>query len=569
MRRAPGAGAASALTMRQLIAAAVVFVLIFVLGFRMGSSREDRDGVASAQAHVANDKADRLRRLSQQCHQDLTGRRGARPRGNASREVDQLEHDVADLQAREGRLHEERTRTDGLVKDCEEEFEHQKRTWDEDDSVMMQNISDLNRDIHQLWLQVNVLQSSRGMRGNLLRLMLDKHRRKNMQLRQKLGVPLPSNSSIAAYDALVYEDNKRYIESDENITQQYFFQQVRQQEIVSTVQRFVFNPAVDDDIFIPTYDNLGPVPRPTYFGRVGTGPVVKGTFFQAGQDRETMVGVEVQSSAQAIKRMYSVALCAFRNNMSNLTHPDAYLLYRQSNGSSALSVLIDTPLISFCIKCRDMRYSRLFRQACAGDTVEESYGSRDFWAVRSMIRYQPYLIEGAKRHIASLQLPATATTLAISFKRSPRLKRRCVHLGRGLPFSHYLWLKGMYNDTSFLEASAGDVQRQCFPGIDDLQKAVEQISRTQSVSFSAIFVAVDAGDDEVTASLFDSMRLADGRAVKVVLLRPTTAEQDVVEMLMSASASHILVNRFSDHSQVLTEMFLLRHQFKPDNIHFF
>ena len=66
-----------------------------------------------------------------------------------------------------------------------------------------------------------------------------------------------------------------------------------------------------------------------------------------------------------------------------------------------------------------------------------------------------------------------------------------------------------------------------------------------------------------------ALRNIDIGPLKIITSYPRDVMGDSVEMEIMSQCDSILVNRFSEHSQHVTELYLMQNRFKNDGIFFF
>lgn len=748
--KAPGApGNGFQLTGWQQLAMVCCFILIFGLGFKMGGAQDggSPSGLSAADSIITLHRQEvSLKASLKKCEskrrgflldkeQEMVSGQPKEDVVQARRLSEKLATEVNELDVKSSKLEQD-------VISCETEKENEARNFDKEDEEHKDMITALNEKIRSVAMDIKALGEAittttttmeppttlptsgndtkkvpvfriprgmnrpMGMRSNLLTVLLQKLRRQNLQLRQKLGMPIygilggvesngaaaagegegntstgalpPPAAAYARLDQEVLNANHHRL-NNTHMTMM-LSSRVEIEEGRRDWKKFSYQPNIHSDIFIPTSDGLSRTPtRPMYFGRLGSSVVVRGTYLASSTAasgaaaggasspsgaiaKRRPMRIPTSTTASAIRQLYSIALCAYKNHNPNFTFPHQF--YRSpmtpgmkvSDALSSYTDIIDTPLLTFCTDCQDMRFTLLFLEACRGDTVENLYGGEAFWSMRSMIRFQPELVVAAQEQLERLGVTGTGKrnkatgtrairSLAIAFKQPPSLKSYCFAVQRRLPLRSYVWLTGNYpeafakttppfpaakpegengagvsapaeyDEPMNVEVNPELVDHQCFPGLDDLQRGVAMIAKNtlwdeanpeETPQFDVIFISISSGVDrskfenlDLGATYYESLygtsssaktvEIEDGPSnvtrrrtaapapkssvsrpgPRVIILQPESAEEDALELLVSASASQILVNRFSEHSQVLTEMFLLRHQLKPQHIHFF
>lgn len=408
-----------------------------------------------------------------------------------------------------------------------------------------------------------------GMRHVLLRQTIRRARMENLRLRSHLGIAAPT--SITEYENELIEKWREAIATKGALTDGNVIGNVTAEEIAAAINQtwgdappFVFDRAVHRNIFLPT----DPTARPAWFGRTGSPPPVVGTAGTFGRSK-----IRTATLADLLKGVQEVAACAYRNNNPNFTFQDVF--YRAPRRTSdddpkvAASALIDTPLLAFCRDCRAMERTNLFRLACLGDTRGATYGTFDFWTMRSLVRFHPDVLAAA-RDYSQQQALQGGKYLSVLFKHSARLRARCHHAltAARLPRRIFLWAKGNFPNRTIPQISPGDTMEQCVPSVGTLQAAIRQ--KVAEKGYTAVYISFDAGTPSApanTSTVFAGLDV--GAGVKVVFGAPNNPTDDAVDMIVSSQGAEIIANAYSAHSEIVTEMFLLRHELRIDGVTFF
>lgn len=409
-----------------------------------------------------------------------------------------------------------------------------------------------------------------GMQRVLLLDAIKTERMQRSKLLRKLGEPVPavpaaddarliaefaSNESLAGN--VTIEDVGKEIAAERAADTSYA--ELKVSKFIKTWRTFHYDPAEHPDVFMPSDDGPlknGSVARPVYFNRTApTDPVL-------GVSLERM-SAPVRTTSYQIKSVTTVALCAYRHRNANMTFPAKFRRVSNVSEVAWLNETIDTPLVTLCRYCTSSVRSTAFTIACARDRPRRLYGSYDFWAARSMVRPTQAVIDAARAKYNQLGL-AGRRVLGAAFKSTPQLRRRC-RAATVAPLWHYMWARAITastNGTLFEAVSHSNRTEQCRPTKATLFEALEALR--QRFKFDAIVVSVETAEEE------EFIRGSDfGGAAQVAVIRPTTAFEDMVDVTLMSWADHILVNRHSDYSQVLTEAFALRNGIKAERVHFF
>lgn len=339
---------------------------------------------------------------------------------------------------------------------------------------------------------------------------------------------------------------------------------------------------------------------PSYFDRKGNAPLVKGIVAKTQ--------LAPFSLAQILRIIVRTAFCALRTKNGNLTVPYQYLRPMMSTATATaaeggtptsttetISSLVETPLITFCSECSHTIQTKEFKLACeesahspseqqpqadsfSGEKITSVYGSLDFWRTRSRVRFSPSVIIGADMYLRRNKMFPN-TTLAVDFKRSSKWQSSCETYiaAKTLPLKHFMWLIGndMRSDNlaptsptanrSIIEVSANDSLRQCAPTLENLRTGVITLAQQRGY-IETVFIAASVEDKEY---LDEAVRQADVGPLQIVISYPMNAMEDAIEMQIMSQSESILVNRYSEHSQHTTELYLLQNAFNQDGISFF
>lgn len=338
----------------------------------------------------------------------------------------------------------------------------------------------------------------------------------------------------------------------------------RIQTLIDQWTTFQYKPYTHVKVFMPEtsatdlatlkFDEM----RPSFFNRTMSTTVSRGIEVSRRYR-------PIMTTAYAVKSAFAVALCAYRKNNSRFTHPNEFyrnrrLVTNTTTTLSRLNAIIDTPLVTLCTDCESALATDEYRIACARDNIFDVYGSYDYWAARSLVRFQPEVYSAARTRWTEGSLGGK-NVLTVMFKNTPQLKKRCRSIGRGLPRPHYLWVRALRaNDSNPVWEASNETQKQCVPTVDDVVAAVRALSATYN--YDAIFISVREERDEETLRKLDIART-------IVVHRPTTAFDDAVDVVLASWGTHVLANRFSDTSQLIVEAHALRNGITAQGVHYF
>jgi len=394
------------------------------------------------------------------------------------------------------------------------------------------------------------------MRSVLLDQGLSKVRSENFDLRVKLGLPVPESLSDY-YEALLKKWDKALETAPKGIAEVKGAEMGSLNKTIANWKPFVYNAEKHPKIQFLNQNDDGTFARPTWKGRKGIDEKpVKGTY----------VGTKYESTTSlqhVFRSLYTYAICAFLNDNSNFTFPASVKRMGSAANSTNVGRIIDSPVVRFCSDCRPMAGTNEFKLACLGDTVDVRYGAYEFWAIRSRIQFQPRIQLMANGFQKSMGLK-TNSYVSILFKNTARLKERCAFVTQKLPLRHYIWLRGNFPDRKLSQLSAVPTE-QCAPSRRSLLKAAKMLYEEKA--YDNLYLSIEEGRQDEIQDFLVSIK-KDYPDVKVIIGEPKTLDEDAADMIVASRGRAIVVNAFSEHSQVVTEFFLLRKKLVPDGVSF-
>lgn len=204
------------------------------------------------------------------------------------------------------------------------------------------------------------------------------------------------------------------------------------------------------------------------------------------------------------------------------------------------------------------------------------------------------------------------TTLAVAFKRSNKWDQACRTriAATTLPLKHYIWQVGQATrsdkksnvDGTTAEVSPNDFVAQCSPSVSNLQAGIVSILQARD-HLNTVLIAIDAADKD--ALIEELQDISFGGTAQILLVWPSSSTAaasafsvaaasntaqgkesvptaadstaaaaseffgDAVEMQLLSMCDSLLLNRFAEYSQHLSELFLLRKRFNQEGISFF
>ncbi|RNF05352.1 uncharacterized protein Tco025E_07791 [Trypanosoma conorhini] len=318
------------------------------------------------------------------------------------------------------------------------------------------------------------------------------------------------------------------------------------------------DPKDREAIYLPEGEEGEGRKQLTYFGRTGSPALL------FGQDKEPQV--VVATVLERVLLLQQFALCAYRNNEPNVTFPSIF--QRKLNVESttaALHDLVETPLVTFCMDCAEMENASEFVRSCLQDSAGDAgYGTRDYWAARSMLLPHPGVVQDAKSFLTAHALTARRL-LAVLAHNSVE---DCLAL-RGEPRGdHFLYLRANFPEERrrFEAHVSNNTLHQCSPTAAQLVQRITQVMEEGKLK------GAGSGFDAVYVSAPSEMwreikRLATKPAWwDVALFRPEEpagAHEELVDLTVVSKADAVLVSPFLAPSRYVVESFLLSHGLRP------
>jgi hypothetical protein len=551
-----------------LIVTALVVMALFTFGYRLGKSSQAKTG--DVEVSAASGRLKTVQTHTDRCVKDRKQVSLAKSNRDEdvqrlTREVDHLNSEATRLNAQHGVFEQEST-------DCLETQQLRKAAYDSTDAANRKNITDLQLKTHVLIDMTKRLMMGKGIDETLLLQALSATRQRMMRLRHEAGLEAPAAGSTAA---LLKKWNRTSAgdagTSDADVLGIAIGRRVRTidpslKDFLNSTSanwtKFAYSAAAYPAVFMTTPATDDGSKRPAYFNRTGDASLAVGVALQRHMPLFTL--------PTAVKATTAFALCALRANNSDFTFVDAARVRSKTarkHEEVHLQTLIDTPLVRFCTKCKHMLYSTAFKLACGPHKVERHYGGYDYWAARSMVRFQPKVLRAARALWANMTGNMTGErVLGVSFFQYLTDSRACKRAHQRMPGLHYRWVTNNFPNGTAIEGSKADVDRQCGPSEDDMTSLVARVVAAAPADQkpTVLFVGVN------TISEMSSLRLIDFGDLRLVVHLARNAEQDAVELAMMSFADQIIVNRFSDNGLVTTEAFLLNHNLDAKNrVHFF
>ncbi len=534
-----------------------MLLAVFFAGYRFGIRTETKAGNEAVIPLRAEERSwqDKLTKCHNDQHTFVTND------AVAKKKISELEEAARrqDLSNDEMYRRNEKLDTDSSV--CTGELQAQFAQWQESDEKLAARIREIS-DVNTNWrVQIKRLTEVQAQSDMLLGMSLRRVREENFRLRALLGQSATEQDPIVLENAVL----EKWSPSIDTTT----LQEVREISTTenSTLKKsaniFVYNSSEHTELFFPTVKSDGSLSRPSYFGREGTSEVTKGTILGIKRRR-------IYSVAFLVKALYNYGLCAYRNNNPNFTYPDTFYIKPNSSRTHA-SELIDTPLLRFCIDCKRWANSTEFRLACLGDTVDFQYGTRDFWAVRSMIRYHSAFYQAAEDLQVNLGLipdPGNAPKkdgadplapgnyLAAIYRSDSAVQRRCTD---GVWARHTEYITKRYPKRNFY--LSGRTAPMCSPPVAVWCDSVKNFVIANNIT--RVYVSTtQRASIELKKCQFPS-----NVDVSISTPRQREPEDQVLDQIILSKGQYLISDAYSDLAQVVTEAWLLNRRFKSKGLY--
>jgi hypothetical protein len=532
-----------------LTVAAVVIAGLFFFGYHTGSKKQATEDSITAQG--LKHRSEAVRNRLRDCKAAVESMKSAK--SDLKAETQQLSAEYKKLQKDNEDMYNQADATEKKYADCMEMGEVQKATWTEEDAANAAVLNKLHNENRALTRASKQLLTTRGMRYQLLHHNIIRLKTENRQLLQKLGKNAQFNDEY--YNGLIGKWRDKFepwIKSEKLLPSEA--RRINDTVSKQSSEKFVFDPIKHKEIFVPQRDALGQLSSPTWQGRVGSPPATKGTYvFQRYSPMNRFPNI--------IQSLYSVALCAYENNILNFTFPSKFrrMPVGTNNSEEYIGQYIDTPLLTFCTDCIPMLATRDFRLLCSVQT--KVYGTYSFWAMRSRIQFKPAYYDLAITEMKSQDL-FEKPYLTVLWRRSPQWSSTCTYSRRFPPRRVYSWVNRTFEGTLVPEVSS-DPAAQC----DQDKILVLQAIKDRLAANPALTAVYICSEVPIPQELeyFTSQLAVPVKTLK----REPSVEADVIDLILSSSGAELLANRYSVHSEVVVEMFLLRNNITPKGLTWF
>ena len=261
---------------------------------------------------------------------------------------------------------------------------------------------------------------------------------------------------------------------------------------------------------------------------------------------------------------------------------------------SRLSSVLDTPLLTFCSGCADMSRTRMFTLACGVQPSTLDYGSFEFWAARSRLRFHHDVYDAADKFLEEQDLldkPYAAVVYHISDAVDAMCSKGTTNAS-SMPsyLRHRLWYERTFgiNNTHHMGATMG---ARCNPSEQQLQTSLAtMLDRSGAPAGAAgtvpVYVSLNSGSPITLDDLSGARVKADPKdtipgdaptqavgaianaKVSVMSRKVRNQFDEAVDLVLASRATHLLVSAYLPHSQIITEEHLLKRKFDPHGIYF-
>ncbi|KPI86195.1 hypothetical protein ABL78_4748 [Leptomonas seymouri] len=273
------------------------------------------------------------------------------------------------------------------------------------------------------------------------------------------------------------------------------------------------------------------------------------------------------------------AMCAYSYNNSQFSFQS--LFEYTPNDSTApqpahptyafLHKLIVSPLLQYCTQCDAHVWTQQYRLACSRSRVLtlRSYGTHDFWVVRSMIQAAP-LVQKAALNFYVDHAIENQGVLAVVLHLSSKDREECDRAATSEYGIHYQYLMANFPDDAALKAhNSRERSVQCSPTAIQIIEHIVYVLKTTTNRFDKIYLSMSAETRGNVVALLNQR----GDTELLSLLLPAYANPneevstpgftELVDLEIASRATYILVAPFMHSSRYVTEQFLLRHRLNP------
>lgn len=532
---------------RQVGLFLAVAAFIFFIGYSFGGTKAANSSEPTAKE--LHHQEDALERQQQECNKHHEQVMLAI--GRLGEEEGQVQDTHVSLEQQNRDLRETHAGQETQMAECETELDLAKTRWSEDDHVLAAKIKSLAEETETMEELLRDLTEGHGMRQVLLVQALEKQRKRNAWVRSRLNL----TDAPPTEAALVEKHNASIKTMDENIRASI---DKRVNTSLTEWEKFTYVAENHTAIFIDNHDLYGNVIRPRYFNRLMQ-DVRPGILRVAPKP-------ELSTLSERLLSFMKPVFCAYRNDNPNFTFPDAFA-WRHAEDVEQLHDIIDTPLVTLCNNCVTHHRSKLFRDACRNDSLTRHYGSYDYWAARSMVRFQPTVENNAEAYITD-HLMNPKTTLAVVYHASEKALQFCSSANRILPGPHYLMVRGGLSVD--VVHSSDDTEMRCAPSLAYLEQRIMEVlaesAKQSQIGISSITTIYISNEPEALAAL---RKVDFGANVEVVAGEQHSAGQEAMDIVVAARMGYLLVSAYLPQSQVVTEQYLLNNAFDATHLNFF
>eukprot|EP00759_Apiculatamorpha_spiralis_P037892 PhF_6_TR37508/c0_g1_i6/m.55406 len=481
---------------------------LLLFGYDAGSRRQANEDTIAAQG--LKRRGDALFKKIRECNIAVSDAKAAR--GDNQADADQLSTEYKRLQRENEDHYAKNEDQEKKYSECQEQAEAQKSLWTEEDAENAKRLTKLHGEVKTLNLFSKQLSKTHGMRYQLAYHNILRLKAENRQLRKQLGLPDTDDSTDEYAQSLLQKwkpQLDKYLRSSALLPSESY----TMNQTIKTLsnEKFLYTPERYPNIFVP----LTTLAKPEWKGRVGSPTPTRGTFINRRYTPKSRLSILFQS-------MFTVALCAYDNEIMNFTYPNAFrrmepsLFYRQyqyrrgragENANyynkqrggiplnvSLLSDYIETPLITFCTDCLPMIATKDFRLLCG--VQANVYGTYSFWAMRSRMRFKPQYYDRADLFATELKI-ANKPYLSVIWRQVQQSSCEVIRRYKMAPRRMFSWLMKNYDNTTFPSTAVlvTNDTYLCDPPVTEIIRVISE-RLASNLGLAAVYLA--ASDDAIS-----------------------------------------------------------------------
>lgn len=541
-----GAGSPPA-TLIALVMAAIALVLCggYYFGGKVQSKRSEP---ITADIHF---KENVLRREAGACN--LAVAKMLEAKSELLEGLAELKKEVDQLDAKNSELHSRHERYEQEASECSVKAEMERSQFNEETERRMREFNAEKTTANSLRDKLEQLTEGRGSRMVLEIQALKSMRKLHYGLRKALQAELPiGDDTLPTIEAELLTKWGTHLDNET-----LFSNSGRRYEMMNFVKKWVaweYDPSKHTEILAIQRDSSGEVVPAIWNGAPMKKPI-------GIDDASIPPQLNTATLSDTIVSMYEAVLCSYRRNATRIPVPAAFMWYPK-NIRSHLTTIVDSPVLTFCFGCSDPRTGQQFTLACGTHSIARLYGSYPFWAMRSLLRFTAKVYSEADRIMALHELEEGGDYIAIVNHVSSTARVKCHNHERMNYGLHRLWIEHNFGTDSIIHMSA-DRESQCAPSESDVRKAIETDGRGMKGSLFGHRAKVYLSAPDVNTDAVKS------ESVNIISIPIRSAFDEAVDMVIASRAKRIIVSPFFAHSQIVTELFLLRNELDPQGVRFF